>query len=101
MPASASNVVVSQPTMTSGSRMVIPAHSMAGAENISVGKALACSANDPAGRPALSAVYRYMGSNIISWYPTTDIATAWDPTADAPTAIDCSGLVLGPTLSMP
>ena len=64
--------------------------------NISIGTSVKCSANDP--KKAKNAIYRYMGNNTLSHYPSPEIAVTYSPTWNKYTTIDCQGLTLGSPL---
>lgn len=60
--------------------------------SLEIGQAAICGANaiGPAG-----AVFRYVGNNMLRWYPNPDIADSWDPGWPNAKSIDCKGAIQG------
>ncbi len=67
-------------------------------ETLSIGKSFKCNAND-VGAGKDSAVYRYMGNNVLGWYPSPEIAASWNPNWSQITSIDCAGMTKGDALT--
>ena len=63
--------------------------------NIKVGSPIWCSGYNPKGS---GAIYRYIGNNMIKYYPNSEIAASWDNEWYKPTLNDCTNFKLGEDL---
>lgn len=91
--APASNTTTANTTATNVTA-VTAAPAAAGLKN---GESVVCTKND-IGHGVNSAIYRFVGNNTLSWYPSPPILLSWEPTFKAATKIDCVGFTKGPDM---
>ena len=79
------------PSNLSLSRVVLIAVAKMQVFGIAIGQSVRCGADQPA-------IYRYMGGNVIRWYPDPNIAASYDPNWGSPLLISCANMQVGSAL---
>ena len=68
--------------------------------SVTEGDSIICLVND-VGAGANSAIYRFTSPNILRYYTTQTILSAWNPANTPPTKLDCDGMTLGEPMQLP
>lgn len=69
--------------------------------NLEIGKSAGCNWNKPLKNGVDGGIYRYVGENILRWYPNPSIAFKWDPGNWWKYAtVDCGSYTAGPPMDL-
>ena len=68
--------------------------------SVTEGDSIICLVND-VGAGANSAIYRFTSPNILRYYTTQTILSAWNPANTPSTKLDCDGMTLGEPMQLP